>query len=155
KTLAVDPPIAYVADQILQKVIQEGTGAAAAIGRPAIGKTGTAQEYRDAWFVGAIPQLSAAVWVGFPQGEESMVAPRTRLQEVLGGTWPAQIWHLFMTKASKYLPVKEFPKPVVRYVTVRIDTTQNCQANPYTPPNLIKEVRFIEGTQPPVCTSPT
>jgi penicillin-binding protein 1A len=155
RTLAVDPPVAYVADQILQKVVQEGTGVAAAIGRPAIGKTGTAQEYRDAWFVGAIPQLSAAVWVGFPQGEESMVAPRTRLPAVLGGTWPAQIWHLFMTKAAAHLPVLDFPKPMVRYVTVRIDTSQNCQANAFTPPSLISEVRFIQGTQPPVCFEPT
>ncbi len=155
RTLAVDPPVAFVADQILQKVVQEGTGSAAAIGRPAIGKTGTAQNYSDAWFVGAIPQLSAAVWVGFPEGEIPMVAPRTRLPQVLGGTWPAQIWHLFMTKAAAHLPVKRFPKPVVRYVTVRIDTSQNCQANQFTPPGLIAEVRFIEGTQPPVCLTPT
>jgi penicillin-binding protein 1A len=155
RTLAVDPPVAFVADQILQKVVQEGTGAAAAIARPAIGKTGTAQNYSDAWFVGAIPQLSAAVWVGFPEGEIPMVAPRTRLPQVLGGTWPAQIWHLFMTNASAHLPVERFPKPVVRYVTVRIDTSQNCQANQYTPPDLIAEVRFIEGTQPPVCRTPT
>src|SRR5439155_20859179 len=123
-SLALDRPEAYVADQILQKVVQQGTGTAAAIGRPAIGKTGTAEEYRDAWFVGAIPQLSAAVWVGFPQGEISMVAPRTRLPQVLGGTWPAQIWHLFMTKATKGLPVKQFPKPVVRYITVPVDSAQ-------------------------------
>jgi penicillin-binding protein 1A len=155
RTLAVDPPVAYVADQILQKVVQEGTGTAAAIGRPTIGKTGTAQEYRDAWFVGAIPQLSTAVWVGFPEGEVSMVAPRTRLDAVLGGTWPAQIWHLFMTKAAAHLPIKEFPEPVVRYVTVRIDTSQNCQANAFTPPYLIAEVKFLEGTQPPVCREPT
>jgi membrane peptidoglycan carboxypeptidase len=155
RTLAIDPPVAYVADQILQKVVQEGTGSAAAIDRPAIGKTGTAQEYRDAWFVGAIPQLSAAVWVGFPQGEESMVAPRTRLPEVLGGTWPAQIWRLFMTKAAANLPIRDFPKPVVRYVTVRVDSSRGCQANAFTPPYLISEVRFIEGTQPAVCTEPT
>jgi penicillin-binding protein 1A len=155
RILAVDPPVAYVADQILQKVILEGTGTAAAIGRPAIGKTGTAQDYRDAWFVGAIPQLSAAVWVGFPRTEEPMVAPRTRLPQVLGGTWPAQIWHLFMAKATSHLRVKDFPEPVLRYVTVRIDSSRDCQANQFTPPDLITDVTFLEGTQPPVCTQPT
>jgi membrane peptidoglycan carboxypeptidase len=155
RTIAVDPPVAYVADQILQKVVLEGTGTAAALDRPAIGKTGTAQAFRDAWFVGAVPQLSAAVWVGFPQGEESMVAPRTRLPQVLGGTWPAQIWHLFMTNATRGMPVRDFPQPVLRYVTVRIDATRDCQANRYTPPQVITEVTFLEGTQPPVCTEPS
>jgi penicillin-binding protein 1A len=64
----VDPQVASAADQILQQVVLYGTGTAANIGRPQIGKTGTAQAYRDAWFVGALPQLVAAVWVGFPQG---------------------------------------------------------------------------------------
>ena len=153
-TLAVDRPVAFVTDQILQKVILQGTGTAAAIGRPAIGKTGTAEAYRDAWFVGAIPQLSAAVWVGFPQGEISMVAPRTRLPQVLGGTWPAQIWRLFMQTAAAHMPVRPFPKPVLQYVTVPIDTSRNCQANQFTQPYLIQPVRFIQGTQPPVCLEP-
>jgi len=155
RRIAVDPPVAYVADEILQKVVLEGTGIAAGIGRPAIGKTGTGQAFRDAWFVGAVPQLSAAVWVGFPQEEASMVAPRTRLPEVLGGTWPAQIWHLFMSKATRNLPVQAFPQPVLRYVTVPIDSSRNCQANRYTQPELITDVTFLEGTQPPVCTEPT
>jgi len=153
--LVVDRSVAYVADQILQKVVTQGTGTAAAIGRPTIGKTGTAEEYRDAWFVGAIPQLSAAVWVGFPQGEDSMVAPRTRLPEVLGGTWPAQIWRLFMTRAVRHLPVRQFPPPVLRNVIVPVDTSRGCQANRYTPPDLIEQTRFLEGTQPGICTSPS
>ena len=70
----VDPAVASAADQILQKVVLYGTGTAANIGRPQIGKTGTNQNYADAWFVGAIPQLVAAVWVGFPQGQISMSA---------------------------------------------------------------------------------
>ncbi len=153
--LAVDRSVAYVADQILQKVVAQGTGTAAAIGRPTIGKTGTAEEYRDAWFVGAVPQLSAAVWVGFPQSEDSMVAPRTRIPEVLGGTWPAQIWRLFMSKATEPLPVRQFPLPVLRNVIVPIDTSRGCQANRYTPPALIAQTRFLVGTQPAMCTSPS
>jgi penicillin-binding protein 1A len=88
--------------------VQYGTGTAANIGRPQIGKTGTEDLYRDAWFIGAIPQLVAAVWVGFPQGQISMAPPTTRIT-VFGGTWPAQIWHTFMTAATAHMPVRDFP----------------------------------------------
>jgi penicillin-binding protein 1A len=144
----VAPGVAWTANQILQKVIQEGTGTAAAIGRPEAGKTGTAQQWRDAWFIGFIPQLVAAVWVGFPQGEIDMVYPRVRLPHVLGGTFPAQIWHAFMVNATRDMPVLDFQKPNVRYVTVRVDVSRGCLPNQYTLPNDIREVRFIAGTQP-------
>ena len=100
----VSPGVAWTADQILQKVVEFGTGTQANIGRPAAGKTGTAQRYHDAWFVGFVPQLVAAVWVGYPQGQVSMSAPRTRIPHVLGGTWPAEIWHVFMTNATRGTP---------------------------------------------------
>jgi membrane peptidoglycan carboxypeptidase len=148
--------VAWVTDQILQKVVIQGTGAAANFGRPAIGKTGTSQNYHDAWFVGAVPQLAAAVWVGFPQGAIPMVAPRTRLDHVLGGTWPAQIWSLFMSKATKGMKVRTFPQPTSQYVTVLIDTSRNCLPNQFTPPYLIQPVTYLEGTQPTTrCTEPT
>src|SRR5207253_1765202 len=83
-----DPRIASVVDRILQNVVLYGTGTAANIGRPQIGKTGTAMDHSNAWFVGAIPQLTAAVWVGFPRGQVSMIPPTTRIT-VFGGTWPA------------------------------------------------------------------
>jgi penicillin-binding protein 1A len=153
----VDPAVASVAVDILEKAVQYGTGTAARLYRPQFGKTGTEDLYRDAWFVGAIPQLVAAVWVGFPQGQISMQYPTTRIR-VYGGTWPAQIWHAFMFNATKHLPVREFPEPPdgVEYVTVRIDITQGCVANPYTPPANIRIMRFIKGTEPTeVCTEPT
>jgi penicillin-binding protein 1A len=53
----------------LQRVVTSGTGPAAAIGRPVAGKTGTAEEYWDAWFCGYVPQLAACVWVGYPRPE--------------------------------------------------------------------------------------
>jgi membrane peptidoglycan carboxypeptidase len=153
----VNPAIATVADGIMQKVVLYGTGAAANIGRPQIGKTGTAQNYSDAWFVGAIPQLVAAVWVGFPQGQVSMQYPTTRISPVYGGTWPAQIWRAFMVNATQNLPVKPFPTSNVRFVTLRIDVTQGCLANPYTPPQNIDTQTFIAGTEPQlkVCKQPT
>jgi len=153
----VSPAIVTVADGILQKVVLYGTGAAANIGRPQIGKTGTAQNYSDAWFVGAIPQLVAAVWVGFPQGQVPMASPTVRISRVYGGTWPAQIWRAFMVNATHNLPVQPFPTSNVRYVTLRIDVTQGCLANPYTPPQNVDTQTFIAGTEPrfKVCRQPT
>jgi penicillin-binding protein 1A len=153
----VNPAIVTVADGILQKVVLYGTGTAANIGRPQIGKTGTAENYSDAWFVGAVPQLVAAVWVGFPQGQVSMSYPNTRISPVYGGTWPAEIWRAFMVNATRNLPVRRFPTSSVRYVTLRIDTTQGCLANPYTPPPDIDVQTYIAGTEPhlKVCKQPT
>ncbi len=154
----VNPAVAAVAVDIMKKVVQSGTGTAANIDRPQIGKTGTEDLYRDAWFVGAIPQLVAAVWVGFPQGQVSMEPPTTRIK-VFGGTWPAQIWHAFMFNAVKHIPIREFPAPPsgVEYVTLRVDITQGCLANPFTPPRSIRTYQFIAGTEPElkVCKEPT
>lgn len=154
---AIDPGVASVAVDILEKVVQYGTGTAARLFRPQFGKTGTEDLYRDAWFVGAIPQLVAAVWVGFPQGQISMQYPRTRIK-VFGGTWPAQIWHAFMFNATERIPVRDFPEPTggVEYVTVRIDVTQGCIANEFTPPGNIQTLQFLQGTEPTkVCREPT
>ncbi|MGZ6544427.1 MAG: penicillin-binding protein [Actinomycetota bacterium] len=153
----VDPAVASAADQILQKVVLYGTGTAANIGRPQIGKTGTNQNYADAWFVGAIPQLVAAVWVGFPQGQISMYGGFTRIT-VFGGTWPAQIWRLFMEKAAATFPVRSFPTPDVNYVAVAVDVTQDpyCLPNQFTLPQNIQTLEFIAGTEPTrTCTEPT
>ena len=153
----LDPAVATVANEILQKVVLYGTGQNANIGRPQIGKTGTAQNYSDAWFVGAIPQLSVAVWAGFPQGQIPMCCGRTRINPVYGGTWPAQIWRAFMVKATEKMPEKNFPTSSVRYVTLRVDVTRGCLANQYTQPSDIDIQTFIVGTEPKlrVCKEPT
>jgi penicillin-binding protein 1A len=79
-------------------VLQYGTGRAAAIGRFAAGKTGTTSNYGDAWFVGWDSKYTVAVWVGYP---DSLVPMTTAFNggPVLGGTYPALIWHDFMTSA--------------------------------------------------------
>ena len=79
-----------------------GRAASAIIGRPQIGKTGTGDTHTNAWFVGAIPQLTAAVWVGFHEGLIPMEPPRTRIT-VFGGTWPAQIWRLVHAEGGRGL----------------------------------------------------
>ena len=153
----VDPQIASEADGILQQVVLYGTGTSANIGRPEIGKTGSAAHHENAWFIGAVPQLVAAVWVGFPQGNIPMEPPRTRIP-VLGGTWPASIWRLFMLRATADMPVRPFPTPPVGYVSVPVDVTQDpyCLPNPFTLPANIETLQFINGTQPAAtCTTPT
>ena len=144
----VHPGVAWTATQILSKAVQFGTGTAANLGRPQAGKTGTAQQWRDAWFVGYIPQLVAAVWVGFPQGQIEMAYPTVRIPHVLGGTWPAQIWHAFMVNATRTMPIEDFPEPDLDYVTVRIDITRGCLPNEFTLPKNIRSVKFIKGTEP-------
>jgi 1A family penicillin-binding protein len=142
----LNPAVADTAVQIMRKVILYGTGTGANIGRPAAGKTGTAQEWRDAWFAGFIPQLAAAVWVGFPQGQISMTS--TRIGSVTGGSWPAQIWHSFMTQVTGRMPVKEFKEPKDNYVTVPIDITLGCRATDATPSENLRYIQFVPGTEP-------
>ncbi len=80
-------------------MVEHGTGTAAAIsGVDVAGKTGTTSDYGDAWFVGWTPQITTAVWVGFP----NKLVPMTTLFNggpVEGGTFPAEIWHTFMVQA--------------------------------------------------------
>jgi penicillin-binding protein 1A len=95
----------------LQGVVQHGTGTAAALGaRPVAGKTGTAEDFKDAWFCGYVPQLATCVWVGYPKGEISLYNVEG-VGEVAGGTLPAAIWHAYMSGAVGSLPVENFPDP--------------------------------------------
>jgi penicillin-binding protein 1A len=96
-----------IVNALLQQVVQQGTGKNAAIpGRAVAGKTGTTENYGDAWFVGYTPQLVTAVWVGYPD----KLVPMTYQyhgQPVAGGTFPAQIWKTFTEKALKLIPGDE------------------------------------------------
>lgn len=152
----LNPGVAWTANQILQKVVLTGTGTQANIGRPAAGKTGTGQRWSDAWFVGYIPQLVTAVWVGFPQGRVPMAYPKVRIPHVLGGRWPAEIWHAFMTNATRRMPVEMFRKPAFGYVSVAVDVRRGCLPNRWTLPEDIARVTYIAGTQPTrQCTEPS
>lgn len=93
----------YAATQVLKQVIASGTGTAADYGCPAAGKTGTAESLANAWFVGYTPQLSTAVWVGYPQGNIPM-------DNGFGGTLAAPIWHDYMVQASDGY-CGDFPTP--------------------------------------------
>jgi penicillin-binding protein 1A len=91
----------------LQHVIMDGTGTAAALERPAAGKTGTAESFQDAWFCGFVPQLTTCVWIGYP-GREIPLENIEGVPQVFGGSIPAEIWHEFMSAALARLPVQDF-----------------------------------------------
>jgi penicillin-binding protein 1A len=109
RTKAFEDGVTAEATRILQENIKEGTGTRANIGCPAGGKTGTTDEFNDAWFVGFTPRLATAVWVGYPNAQIQM---KTEYHggSVAGGTFPAEIWHDYMSVAKgKYCG--DFPKP--------------------------------------------
>jgi penicillin-binding protein 1A len=104
---------ASVVDRVtyaLSGVIRAGTGTAADIGRPAAGKTGTAESFKDAWFCGFVPQLATCVWVGYPQAEIPL-GTVDGFAQVVGGSVPARIWHDFMSAALVGTPAKPLPTP--------------------------------------------
>ena len=107
---ALTPQVAREETQVLQQVVLSGTGQAAAVaGHPVAGKTGTAEDYHDAWFVGYTPDLATAVWMGDPDGE----VPMRDVEgiNVVGGSFPARMWSAFMTQALADRPVLGFPQP--------------------------------------------
>jgi penicillin-binding protein 1A len=99
RTKAFSDGVTAEATRILKENIQQGTGTKANIGCPAGGKTGTTDEFSDAWFVGFTPKLTTAVWVGYPKAKIQM---NTEYHggSVAGGTFPAEIWHDYMTKVK-------------------------------------------------------
>jgi penicillin-binding protein 1A len=97
--------------QALQGVVTGGTGTGAALAdRPAAGKTGTAENFQDAWFCGFVPQLVTCVWVGYPHREIPLLGVEG-YGEVFGGTIPASIWHNFMSVALEDVPAQSFATP--------------------------------------------
>ena len=142
---------AAIVTSILQRVVTEGTGRRAALAdRPVAGKTGTTENYGDAWFVGYTPQLAVAVWVGYP---DRLVPMETEFEgdPVAGGTFPALIWRSFARRALARLdePPESFPYPsydsvVARQVVFRNNKTLldngNCRG--------ARQILYFVGTGP-------
>ena len=95
------------AREMLAEVVSSGTGKAASIGEFAAGKTGTTENYGDAWFVGFNNELTVAVWVGYADKLKQMKT-EYRGGPVAGGTYPAEIWHDFMTD---WIRIRDERKP--------------------------------------------
>jgi penicillin-binding protein 1A len=109
----VDQNVADTVNYVLEKNIQSGTGTGARISRPAAGKTGTTQNFQDAWFAGYTPELTAVVWMGYAPTPEGKIPEMTKVQgrQVTGGSFPATIWKNFMAKALDGVKPSGFHKP--------------------------------------------
>jgi penicillin-binding protein 1A len=104
-TRALSPEVSFVLTDMLRNVVQSGTGRGANhLGVPVAGKTGTSSEFRDAWFVGYTPSLSAGVWIGYddlrPLGDKET-----------GGRTALPIWLAFMKEATRDAGGEAFPVP--------------------------------------------
>ena len=118
---ALDANNNAIVTAMLQEVVESGTGQRAALeDRAVAGKTGTTENYGDAWFVGYTPQLAVAVWVGYPN---KLVPMLTEFggEPVAGGTYPALIWKQFASKALAHMsePPAYFPEPQYGYAAPR------------------------------------
>jgi penicillin-binding protein 1A len=144
---------AAIVTSLLQSVVRSGTGKRAQLsdGRPVAGKTGTTENYGDAWFVGYTPQLVTAVWVGYPTGLRPMLT-EFHGDSVAGGTFPALIWKTFMQRALPYLrePPQDFPSLSLSYPVQRLVVQRNGQleldnGNCHNPRLLL----FLSDRRPP------
>jgi len=120
----VSPANAFLLTEGLRAVIAYGTGQRAKIDRPAAGKTGTSNDFRDAWFIGYTPDLAAAVWLGDDR--------RRPMAGVAGGSLPAQAWAEFMRAALRGKPPSDFSVPP-GIVQVEVCATSGCAATPFCP----------------------
>ena len=139
----LSPAIAYITTSMLKDVLVYGT-AKSLYGfsqeRPAAGKTGTTDDYRDAWFIGYTPQLITGVWAGYDK-------PKPMGRGFTGGTICAPIWERFMRQALANKPDVEFLKPD-SVISVQIDPTTGYLATPDCPKK--REEFYIAGTQPTI-----
>ena len=135
-----DPAVAHVLTAMMRAVVESGTGQGArALGRPVAAKTGTAQEHRDAWFVGFTPDLAAGVWVGFD--DHGPLGPKET-----GAAAALPAWLSFMQAAHARLPVRDFEVPE-GVELARIDPRTGLLAAEPAPPDAL-ELPFLAGTAP-------
>lgn len=137
----LSPAAAYITTQMLRDVMLYGTAKGLksfALQRPSAGKTGTTDEYRDAWFVGYTPQMVTGVWVGHDK-------PRPGGKGFTGGAISAPIWGRFMRSALAAKPVVDFPKPDT-VVTVAADPATGRPATAGTPSQ--REELYIAKPEP-------
>jgi len=109
RTKAFEDGVTAKATEILKENMSSGTGTTARISCPAAGKTGTTDEFTDAWFVGFTPRLATAVWVGYPNDRTQMLG-LYHGANVAGATFPSEIWHTYM-EAAKGKFCGDFPPP--------------------------------------------
>ena len=146
------------ADQVtycLQQVVLRGTGTKAGFGKPVAGKTGTTTDYGDAWFIGYTPTLTAAVWMGFPEGSSHQMTD-VRGIKVEGGSFPAIIFSRFMAAATQgvdtgtFHAVNSFPgRTLLPPASVIVPSTSTT-----TVPGTVGPGTTVPGTAGPGAAGP-
>jgi penicillin-binding protein 1A len=145
--------VAYEVTRILEQNVDYGTGTGANYGQTAAGKTGTTEDWSDAWFCGYTPRLGTTVWVGYPKGKISMESVHGI--PVTGGSFPAQIWRLFMDSAIGQLEDVDFAEPVDWPEWIEFERGQYArsfgyyQDDDYTPPATTEEEEEEEEEEEP------
>jgi len=140
-TPAITPAAAFVTTQMLKDVLTYGTAKSLkkfSQTRPAAGKTGTTNDYRDAWFIGYTPRMVTGIWVGYDK-------PRPGGKRFTGGAIAAPIWERFMRPALKAQPAVDFTMPDT-VVSVAIDPATGCLATADSPEK--RDEYYIVGTEP-------
>lgn len=140
-TPVLAPATAFVTTQMMKDVMTYGTAKSLkrfSRERPSAGKTGTTNDYKDAWFIGYTPQVITGVWVGYDK-------PRSGGKGFTGGAAAAPIWERFMRRAVASRPVADFPMPV-GVVSVAIDPATGSLATAESPNK--RDEFFIAGTEP-------
>ncbi len=135
----MDSKIAYIMVDMMKGVIARGTGFRANIGRPAAAKTGTSDNFKDAWFIGYVPQLVAGVWVGNDNN--------TPMKGVAEVSVCPRIWKMFMQSALKNVPVVDFPPPT-EVTRVKICTVSGLLPGQYCPAKKVKWELFWNDKVP-------
>ncbi|HEX7150857.1 MAG TPA: PBP1A family penicillin-binding protein [Thermoanaerobaculia bacterium] len=137
--------VTYVMNDVLKDVLRYGTaGRARSLGfqRAFAGKTGTTNNYRDAWFIGYSPRILSLVWVGFDDGHSTRLA---------GGDACLPIWTSHMNRVSGLIPDVDWRRPE-DVVEREIDSFSGMLATPYCPTTSTRSEVFVVGTEPPsVC----
>ena len=143
----MDEKVAYLLTDMLKGVVSNGTAKQANIARPQAGKTGTTDNYQDAWFVGYIPEMVTAIWVGEDLPRE-MVYNGVRY-----GSWDcARIWGNYMKQIVEGIEPTDFIRPE-GLLDLKVCTESGLIASSYCPEDKISKELFIKGTEPKaVCT---
>lgn len=140
-TPVLSPAVGFITTQMLKDVLVYGTAKSLAgfsRNRPAAGKTGTTDDYRDAWFIGYTPDLITGIWMGYDK-------PKSLGKRFTGGAACAPVWGRFMMAALKDRPVADFPQPE-GVVSVLIDPETGYPAAEGCPSK--REELFLSGTEP-------
>jgi penicillin-binding protein 1A len=127
KEQVISPQNAFMMTHLLEGVVQHGTGQGAKVlGRPVAGKTGTSNDYTDAWFIGYTPSFLASVWVGFD--DKTSLGPGET-----GARAALPIWISFMGQALKDTPIETFKAPEgIRFIKVDLESGQPADGNEET-----------------------